>query len=81
MHMVCLLFYIDSPTYPEYLTENGLTEELLIQSLVPLHDEEPPTKWNIPDSCPASTFYSYLHPFLKSSEKTKHCSKTCIGQL
>jgi hypothetical protein len=46
-----------------------------------LFDQSKKFKWKIPDTCPANTFYSYLHPFLKSSEQTKHCTKSCIGQL
>ena len=69
---------IENAVYPEYLIDNGFTESILLQLL--FHDCSD-FNWTIPDTCSTSIFYSYLHPFLKTSEKTKDCSKCCIGQL
>ena len=67
---------IENPVYPEYLTDNGFSESILLKLLF---RECSDFNWSIPDTCSTTIFYSYLHPFLKTSEKTKDCSKCCIG--
>ena len=71
------VFHADSPNYPEYLTENGLSEDLLTQLL----SDDCDLLWEIPNTCSLSTFYSFLHPFLKTWDKTKYCTKTFIGHF
>ena len=76
--MTFLLHALGHSPYPQYLEDNGLSESMLFELLF---DETHELNWTIPDTCPSNTFYSCLHPFLKSSEKPKIALKLMLANF
>ena len=74
--MIISIYPIEHTAYPEYLSNNGLTEDMLLQLL--LNNQ---IDWTIPETCISAIFFSNLHPFLQKYLKIKVCTKSCIGQL
>ncbi len=77
--MIVSIYPVEDTAYPEYLSNNGLTEDMLLQLL--FNEENNQIDWTIPETCASAIFFSNLHPFLQTSIKTKVCTKSRIGQL